>query len=217
MSDIFESLAAPFVPDLISWRVGSMTKDKTKARALAYLDARDVMRRLDAVVGPARWQCRYVPMPNGTTCCEIGIFSEAHDAWIWKANGAGNTDIEGEKGGYSDAFKRAAVLWGIGQYLYDLDSPWVKVNEYKQIEKDEYPRLEALLRGEKAKSAYQTRKDGDYPTVEKALRAAAKRGPEALASMWREHQPTIITWNDGWRQSIMEEKDRLKAEMEAVS
>jgi hypothetical protein len=40
-------------------------------------------------------------------------------------NGAGDSDVEAEKGAISDAFKRAAVKWGIGRYLYDLDSPWV--------------------------------------------------------------------------------------------
>ena len=33
------ALAAPFSPTAISWRVGSMNKDKTKAMALAYVDA----------------------------------------------------------------------------------------------------------------------------------------------------------------------------------
>src|SRR5688572_14513583 len=99
MSDVLAALAAPFDPALVSWRPGSTSKDKTKAKALAYLDARDVMRRLDEVCGP-HWQCRYLPMPNGTTCCEIGI--RIDQEWIFRANGAGNTDIEGEKGGYSD-------------------------------------------------------------------------------------------------------------------
>lgn len=212
MSDVFERLAAPFPPEAISWRVGQMTKDKSKARALAYLDARDVMRRLDEVCGPGNWSNRYVPMPNGTTCCEIGVLLP-EIGWIWKSNGAGNTDIEAEKGAYSDAFKRAAVLWGVGQYLYDLDSPWVRVNEWKQIHEDELPKLQALLRGEKPKSAYQTRKDDEYPKVEAALRAAAKRGADVLASVWREWQPVITKWPDGWRESISDEKDRLKNEL----
>lgn len=142
MTDIFKQLAAPFPPDLVSWRVGSMNKDKTKGMALAYIDARDVMGRLDEVVGPAGWQATY-PHANGKTICAIGI--KVDGEWIWKSNGAGDTDIEAEKGAISDAFKRAAVLWGIGRYLYDLPSPWVAVNQYKQIEDSEYPRLRKLL------------------------------------------------------------------------
>jgi hypothetical protein len=47
-------------------------------------------------------------MSNGSTCCEIGLLIE--DDWLWRSNGAGNTDFEPDKGAYSDAFKRAAVL-----------------------------------------------------------------------------------------------------------
>ena len=42
--------------------------------------------------------------------------------WITKTDGAGETDIEGEKGAFSDAFKRAAVHHGVARYLYD-DKP----------------------------------------------------------------------------------------------
>ena len=141
-TEIMAALAAPFDPDAVSWRPGSMTKDKTKAKALAYIDARDVMRRLDDVCGPW-WQVDYLPMPNSTTCCRIGLIVDGQ--WVWRANGAGDTDIEAQKGGYSDAFKRAAVLWGIGRYLYDLDAPWVRLTEWKQIDPAEMPKLRALL------------------------------------------------------------------------
>lgn len=119
-------LAAPFPPEKVHWRVGSTTQDKKKGMALAYIDARDVMERLDEVCGPENWQRRYVDAGNGRTCCEIGI--RLND-WVWKADGAGDTDFEGDKGAFSDAFKRAAVNWGIGRYLYDLDSPWVPIEQ----------------------------------------------------------------------------------------
>jgi hypothetical protein len=38
--------------------------------------------------------------------------------WISRCDGADDTNIEGAKGGLSDAFKRAAVKFGIGRYLY---------------------------------------------------------------------------------------------------
>jgi hypothetical protein len=132
MTDIFDQLKAEFPRDAISWRAQTVTKDGTKAMALAYIDARDVMQRLDDVVGPGGWQCRY-PHANGKTVCEIGL--RVNDEWIWKADGAGDTDIEAEKGALSDAFKRAAVRWGIGRYLYDLASPWVPCESYKRGDK----------------------------------------------------------------------------------
>jgi Uncharacterized protein conserved in bacteria len=152
-------LKKPFPPDRISWRVGSMTQDKKKGMALAYIDARDVMGRLDEVCG-AGWQCEYIPMPNGTCCCRIGI--KVGEEWIWRSNGAltlsdrDTVDAKemAEKGSYSDAFKRAAVLFGIGQYLYDLDSPWVELDDKKRIIQSEYKKLEALLGGKSAPVRY---------------------------------------------------------------
>jgi len=118
MPTITEQLKQPFDPKAISWRVGATTKDKSKGIALAYLNARDVMKRLDDVCGDG-WQVEY-PFEG---CCRIGI--KINDEWLWRSNGAGATDIEGEKGQFSDAFKRAAVLWGVGRYLYYLPNEWV--------------------------------------------------------------------------------------------
>jgi len=143
----FDKLSAPFPPERISWRVGSMKKDKTAGMALAYLDARDVMNRLDEVCGPAGWSCKY-SHADAKTICDLGI--KVDGEWVWKADGAGESDIEAEKGALSGAFKRAAVRWGIGRYLYDIPSPWVSVNEWKQIEKAEYEKLEGLLKAHTA-------------------------------------------------------------------
>lgn len=150
----FEKLKAPFDPKKISWRVGARTQDKRKGIALAYIDARDVMERLDEVCGPSNWQALY-PHANGKTSCKIGIMVDKglfqdnkfiHDPlWVWKENGAGDSDVEAEKGAFSDAFKRAAVLWGIGRYLYDLENVWVELKNEKYIQESEMPKLWASL------------------------------------------------------------------------
>lgn len=132
MHEIMQKLAEPFDPKTISWRVGPTNKEKTKGMALAYIDARDVMVRLDEVMG-ADWQDEYVSMANGSCCCRIGI--KIDNEWRWRSNGAllisesdkADAKEMAEKGSYSDAFKRAAVLWGIGRYLYNLESPWMDI------------------------------------------------------------------------------------------
>lgn len=141
------TLKTAFDPKRISWRVGSTTQDKKKGMALAYLDSRDVQDRLDDVCGPEGWQCRYALLGK-TTVCEIGI--KVGEEWVWKADGAGDTDFEAEKGALSDSFKRAAVKWGIGRYLYDVDAPWVKIEAFGKsfkIDPSEFGRLEAVLGG----------------------------------------------------------------------
>lgn len=125
----YEALIRPFEVTKLSWRVGATSRDKKSAIALAYIDARDVMQRLDDVFGMS-WQCKYSHADN-KTICELSVLIDGQ--WITRAGGAGDTDIEAEKGAISDAFKRAAVLFGIGRYLYNLPNKWVPIDEHKRL------------------------------------------------------------------------------------
>jgi hypothetical protein len=123
--DLFDALSAPFPSDYIEWRVGTTNKkwrkegEPLRGIPLCYIDARAVMDRLDMICGPDGWQCNYTPGAAASIVCNIGIRMPNGD-WLWKADGAGATDMEGEKGMLSDALKRAAVRWGVGRYLYDI-------------------------------------------------------------------------------------------------
>jgi hypothetical protein len=123
-------LSAAFPPDMIHWRAQSVTSKGDAAMALAYIDARDVMARLDMVCGPENWQDSYAETPSGRVLCTLTI--RIGDEWVSKSDGAGSTDIEGDKGGLSDAFKRAAVKWGVGRYLYDMPCPWAPCESYER-------------------------------------------------------------------------------------
>jgi hypothetical protein len=123
---MFDALSAPFSTDAIDWRVGSTSGDKSKGLALAYVDARTVMDRLDLVCGVDGWENEYTFGPGGLVVCDLRIkMPDGH--FISKCDGAGETDVEGQKGALSDALKRAAVRFGVGRYLYGMDSPWVAV------------------------------------------------------------------------------------------
>lgn len=141
----FAKLKAPFPRERISWRAQHVSNGK--ALALAYIDARDVQDRLDDVVGPENWQNDF-PHANGKTVCRIGL--RIGGEWIWKSDGAGDTDVEAEKGALSDAFKRAAVKWGIGRYLYDIETPWVpcEVNDkgkFKCFKDDPWKHVKSMV------------------------------------------------------------------------
>lgn len=123
----FSDLAKPFPPEHVEWKAGATNVDKTKALAMAYIDSRAVMNRLDDVVGPQNWKDDYKAGPDGGVLCGISI--RFGDEWITKWDGGENSDFEAVKGGLSDAFKRAAVKWGIGRYLYDVPSQWVECEQ----------------------------------------------------------------------------------------
>ena len=122
-----EELKKPFPANKIQWRVGATNNNNTRGLALAYIDARAIMNRLDEVVGPENWQKEYFLGENEEIVCNLGI--RINGEWVWKSDGAGKTDFEAIKGGMSDSFKRAAVCWGIGRYLYDLPTKWVNIEK----------------------------------------------------------------------------------------
>lgn len=137
-----DDLKTEFPRERISWRAQSVTKDGMKGMALAYIDARDVMNRLDEVCGPSGWQDSYTII-EGRTICRLGICLGTEREWVYKSDGAGETQFEGDKGAMSDAFKRAAVKWGIGRYLYDMPCPWVPCESYKKGDKWQWRKFTA--------------------------------------------------------------------------
>jgi hypothetical protein len=63
--------------------------------------------------------------------------------------------MEPEKGTLSDAFKRAAVRWGVARYLYDLKAPWLELEKRGNtafIREEDHAKLRAL-HGEYARKA----------------------------------------------------------------
>lgn len=126
MTTEMEQLKAPFPVESLHWRMGKLNAKGDKALMLVYIDARDVMDRLDEVFG-SHWSDDYKEV-MGRLVCTITIDG------VSKSDGAGDTNFEAEKGGLSDAFKRAAVKWGVGRYLYDASkyNTWVSYSEDKK-------------------------------------------------------------------------------------
>ena len=104
------------------WRVQSTTE--YGSNCVAYIDARDVQDLLDNVCGAANWQVNYSEH-KGNLFASIGIRIEidadtGQSEFIWKSDCGTESQVEKQKGEASDAFKRAAVMWGVGRFLYSL-------------------------------------------------------------------------------------------------
>ncbi len=117
MTDInWQALAEPFPKNEIKFKPGRMNnKTGKKSPDMAYITSRQVMNRLDRVLTPAGWRDEFTETPRGV----VGtIYILINGEWVGKSDIGTESDIEEEKGIYSDAFKRAAVKWGIGRELY---------------------------------------------------------------------------------------------------
>lgn len=99
------------------------------ANCVAYVDSRDVQDLLDSVVGAENWQDKYEEV-KGNLFCSIGI--KCGEDWVWKTDCGTESNVDKQKGEASDAFKRAAVKWGIGRFLYSLPMPKLNTGIYKQ-------------------------------------------------------------------------------------
>lgn len=129
---MLKALKNPFDPRFVKCRVGATSKDKKKGIALFYLDSREVQKRLDEVCGMDGWSCKMTPYEKGVIC-ELSI-RMPDGTWITKSDGGEYTEkVTPIKGGCSDALKRAAVLFGVGRYLYYIPNQWYPLNEYKQF------------------------------------------------------------------------------------
>ena len=130
-TDIWSKLAAALPAGVISWRQDGkpvLRDGKHFARFVAYIDANTVRERLDSVV-PGEWDLTLELLPP------IPGADDEPVAASFKARlqilGVIREDVgtgRDYKSAATDAFKRAAVRFGIAHELYDYEQNWVQVD-----------------------------------------------------------------------------------------
>ena len=105
------------------WRVQSA--NKYGANMVSYISARDVATRLDEVFGATGWTNEFTEI-KGNLFCRITLL----ESGAYREDVGTPSNIEKQKGEASDAFKRAAVHFGIGRNLYDEEVVKLPVKEY---------------------------------------------------------------------------------------
>ena len=132
---IKEQLCKPFKEDEHEWRVqscGIRSNGEPWVMVLCYVQARPIQERLDEVFGFYGWKTEYKEFKNGIIC-QLSVWDDILKGWVYKEDGAPVTDIEPFKGGISDAFKRVASSgYGIGRYLYNLDTTFANCSTTKE-------------------------------------------------------------------------------------
>src|SRR3990167_8963828 len=82
--DTLKRLAEPFPAEVINFKPQVLSKDKTRALAVAYIDARDVAQRLDDALGPSGWQNDHKPAGDGQFFSGIGVLNTDAGEWLWR-------------------------------------------------------------------------------------------------------------------------------------
>ena len=123
-----EALAVPFPQDAIKWKPGATNRDKTRALALAYVDPRHYIDRLNEVVG-VDWSDDYEVQAGGTVVvCRLTIGGVMRSDVGEEAE----TDPNTATTAVAQAFKRACVKFGLGLHLYRMPARWVPYDAQKK-------------------------------------------------------------------------------------
>lgn len=150
-------LSEPFDEKTISVKVQSFNRERTKAMLVCYLQHTDVYARIEKV-DPA-WTSEVVQTEKGHESYLVRVKMTIKG--VSRDNFGEGGDL---KGATSDAIKRAAMLFGIGRYLYDSETVWIPYTEntdrYKSFTLEDYKKS---LR--KDQSPLPVRKSNDPPWI----------------------------------------------------
>jgi hypothetical protein len=154
LQKIRELLTEPFDPGEIKWRVTATSTNQgnhgsqKRGQLVAYADQRAYTDRLNDVFGEWGWTRGYdvqvaqnferrapgdktrtavaakVVVVCKVTVCGLGSHTGVGEEWADDPNAATRAEAQ--------AFKRACACFGLGRYLYDLDSVWVDLDQYNR-------------------------------------------------------------------------------------
>ncbi len=149
LNELIKTLSAPLP---VEWRVQSLSKTKDKAICTSFVDARTVQNRLDEVCAAfgATWDVDYkevcgVVFAGITITIDAikgpnGDYIQQHECSTrWDAGNRVEEKVEdrmyvqGGKSAASDAFKRAAVMFGLGRFVYDIPPVVLPADQYKNV------------------------------------------------------------------------------------
>lgn len=131
-TDVWSALAAPLPAETIGWRQDGRPVEREGrwyARFFAYVDANTVRERLDRVV-PGEWDLTLdllppLPARSDEDAAQCSFKARLQILGVIREDVGTGRDY---KAAATDAFKRAAVRFGIAHELYALDPNWVEVD-----------------------------------------------------------------------------------------
>ena len=154
LQQVRELLSDPFDPREIKWRVTATSTQQTKHGAhkrgqlVAYADQRAYTDRLNEVFGEWGWTRHYdvqvaqnferrapgdkvqttvsakVVVVSKVTIHGLGSHTGVGEEWADDENAATRSEAQ--------AFKRACACFGLGRYLYDLETTWVDLDPHNR-------------------------------------------------------------------------------------
>lgn len=152
LRDAAPHLRRPFTAEAIKFKVQAKWPQNRGGLVVAYIDARQVIERLNAVI-PDRWETTYEPLPGSKAMiCHLTVCGRTRS----DVGEAGNSP----KAAYSFALKRAGVHFGIAVSLYAMKAAEFLATENGAVDDNDRPTLQKKGRGDKETVALTPRVEG---------------------------------------------------------
>ena len=125
----------------VQWRpqtTGISKTGKEWALMIPYIDSRQVVDRLNEIVGPGNWSFEWFETGMDETLTvkgKLSIFNRVREDVGYPNS---DSDKNPLKSAVSDAIKRCAVQYGIGRFLYKAEPQFVEWNKQKSKPVDKY-------------------------------------------------------------------------------
>ena len=137
ISQIIEALSEPFPSSEVEFKPGALNRDKTRALALAYVDSRTYIQRLNLVAPD--WQDEYqvTILPDRVVViCRLTVegITRTGDGECLLSGGeeGGRVEANAVTTASAQAFKRACVKFSLGAYLYSLPQVWCEYDHARR-------------------------------------------------------------------------------------
>lgn len=196
-------LRAPFSKESLGVKVQNLSKDRTRAMLVLYLQHTDVQNRLEEV-DPA-WTTQVLTEDRIGDTVYVRIRMALKE--VTRENVGEGAD---PKSAYSDALKRCAMLFGVGRYLYDSPIVWISYDEsrdrFKQWTIQDY---EKALKGEVAQPVQSSQLGLKTAIIRPAMKAARSR-EQLNRSLMNLYRPYLTKFPNTKFAEIL--KDRYQVE-----
>lgn len=126
-SSDWDRLAAPFLPQQMSWRILELAPDERSARLAPQLRIEAIQGRLDEVAGRPGWSFRFHPFGHAVGC-ELVVNGVARSAVVEPAH-----EGEGPEECSKAALARAAELFGLRPPVGEEESRWADYDPEERV------------------------------------------------------------------------------------
>ena len=118
--ELYAQLCQPFDERDLRYRAGAVSRDKTKAQALPYVEPRVYEDRLNQLV-PGDWSVTFDPWGDQRIICRLTIHGVTRSS---TGEASDSPDAIAGTSAEAQAFKRACAKFGLGRYLYAIAPSW---------------------------------------------------------------------------------------------